>query len=276
MHIRVSANTTLFSRIQKNSTISHILWHGIFTVSCPKNLYKPVQINLLTDCEFRREGLSLQSQINVWWKGRFSLQKGKEKISMVFVSAWKPRMAVKYWPVAAVKAAKNWLFLTKERSTNNTPRVIRAPKPGATLHKSERLCREQTIASLFSAGLRFLHHPIQVIYLPIQLEEPVPAQFIFSVSARKYPHASDRNRAKRLMREAFRRNKNILYNVLHTQEAQYAVAFVYIGKTLTTFNEVEHKIQVALGTLAEHIQKKVNQQQHPHTWIYFHISLLFR
>ncbi len=67
------------------------------------------------------------------------------------------------------------------------------------------------------------------------------------------------------MREAFRRNKNILYNVLDKQEAQYAVAFVYIGKTLTTFNEVEHKIQVALGTLAEHIQKKVNQQQHPHT-----------
>lgn len=61
------------------------------------------------------------------------------------------------------------------------------------------------------------------------------------------------------MREAFRRNKSVLYNVLHEQEHQYAIAFVYIGKTLTTFNEVESKIQVALGTLAQQMNKQANQ-----------------
>lgn len=51
----------------------------------------------------------------------------------------------------------------------------------------------------------------------------------------------------------------MLYNVLHEQEHQYAIAFVYIGKTLTTFNEVESKIQVALGTLAQQINKQAKQ-----------------
>lgn len=61
------------------------------------------------------------------------------------------------------------------------------------------------------------------------------------------------------MREAYRRNKTTLYNVIPEEGAQFAVALVYIGKSLTTFNELEPKIQLALSALATRITTQTEQ-----------------
>jgi len=152
---------------------------------------------------------------------------------------------------AVAKDAKNCLFLTKGTSADNYSGA------SASLHKSERLCRKQLIASLFEAGHRFLAPPLQIIWMYAALDAPVPAQSLFSVSARKFPHATDRNRIKRVMRETYRRNKSSLYDVLQQEKLQIAIAFIYTGRSLTTFNDLEPKIQVALNALTQ----KVIQQR---------------
>ncbi len=92
--------------------------------------------------------------------------------------------------------------------------------------------------------------------MPAELDAPVPAQCLFSVSARKFPHAADRNRIKRLLREGYRRNKSALYDVIQTSGQQYAVAIVYTGKTVTDFNALEPKIQLALSALGNRISER--------------------
>lgn len=59
------------------------------------------------------------------------------------------------------------------------------------------------------------------------------------------------------MRETYRRNKSSLYDVLQQEKLQIAIAFIYTGRSLTTFNDLEPKIQVALNALTQ----KVIQQR---------------
>lgn len=168
-------------------------------------------------------------------------------------------MAANYWPVAVAKDAKNSLFLTKGTSANNPDGTSRSVRPGATLHKSERLCREQLIASLFTAGHRFLSPSLQVVWMLTELTEPVPAQCLVSISRRRFPHAADRNRIKRLMREAYRLNKSSLYQVLTERNLQLAFAFIYTNKSVTTFNDMQEKIQLALTSLTDRIKQTATQ-----------------
>lgn len=61
------------------------------------------------------------------------------------------------------------------------------------------------------------------------------SQMMVSVSKRQFKHAVDRNRLKRLTREAFRLRR-LKFNELFP--APYSVAFVYKGRQMTNFEVV--------------------------------------
>lgn len=154
------------------------------------------------------------------------------------------------------------MFLTKELSPNKT-RSTSAHSDvklfeGATFGKAERLGSEKHIASLFEAGHRFLCGSFSVVYLQTTLPETVPVQLLISVPKRNFPHAVDRNRIKRLIREAYRMNKHPLYAFLRLNNIQLAVAFVYTSKKITSFNHIEGKIKVALSGLIKATGGKEN------------------
>ena len=130
----------------------------------------------------------------------------------------------------------------------------------ATLAKSERLSREQLIASLFEAGQSFYTTSFVVHYNLCHLPELVPAQMLASASKRKFKKATDRNKIKRLIKEAYRINKQPLYAFLQSQNKQLALAFVYTDKKITTFNDIESKIKVALYELMLKLEEGVKKQ----------------
>lgn len=119
-----------------------------------------------------------------------------------------------------------------------------------TLNKAERLKRRKIIEQLFSEGRAVTAFPIRVQYKTVG-ELTVPLQAGFSVSSRNFKRAVDRNRIKRLMREAYRLQKLPLEQALQTKEQQLALFLIYTGKELPAYALVKEKVDVVLKKLLQ-------------------------
>ena len=71
----------------------------------------------------------------------------------------------------------------------------------------------------------------------------------FSASTRNFKRAVDRNRIKRIAKEAYRLHKNTLLNELTIHQNKLAVFFIYTDKNLPAFEVVRDRIQIALQKL---------------------------
>lgn len=115
--------------------------------------------------------------------------------------------------------------------------------------KSDRLSSRKTIEELFSKGNSFSHFPFKVIWLQ-QNNKPV-LQLAVGVSTRNFKKATDRNRIKRLIREAYRLQKGSLHDQLQAKERQLSVFILYVGKDIPAYSLVSEKIAVLLKRLAK-------------------------
>ncbi len=74
-------------------------------------------------------------------------------------------------------------------------------------------------------------------------------QAAVGVSSRNFKKAVDRNRIKRLMREAYRLQKNNLQQELTQNNKRLSVFFLYVGKELPAYDLVFEKIGTAIKRL---------------------------
>jgi len=81
-----------------------------------------------------------------------------------------------------------------------------------------------------------------------------PLQAGFGASRRNFKKAVDRNRIKRLSREAYRLQKEPLLRQLREKGLSMAVFFIYTGRELPEYPTVTEKIGVALHKLIKEIR----------------------
>jgi ribonuclease P protein component len=105
--------------------------------------------------------------------------------------------------------------------------------------KADKLKSRKAIDQLFSKGNSFTGFPFKVIWLPENKHALL--QTAVGVSSRNFKKATDRNRIKRLMREAWRLQKNKLQDHLLEQNVQLSVFILYIGKELPEYELVFEK-----------------------------------
>ncbi len=115
------------------------------------------------------------------------------------------------------------------------------PAESFTFRKEERLCSKKLIDRLFLEGSSFLVYPIKVVLLKTPLPVTLPAQAGFTVSKKLFKRAVHRNRIKRLMREAYRLNKNELYQNIGNM--QLAAFFIFIGKEMADYKTIERSMK---------------------------------
>lgn len=122
-----------------------------------------------------------------------------------------------------------------------------------TFKKDERLCSQIIIGKLFTEGESFLSYPLKVVILKTGLNSAFPAQTSFSVSKRNFKRAVHRNLIKRRMREAFRLNKIEFYQKLRSEEKQLAIMFIFIGKEISAYSEIEKGMKSAIHKILKRI-----------------------
>lgn len=71
------------------------------------------------------------------------------------------------------------------------------------------------------------------------------------VSARNFKKAAERNRIKRLLREAYRMNKEALLSTASAQQKCAALFFLYTGKEMPEAGLINDKMRKALEKLGQ-------------------------
>ena len=122
-----------------------------------------------------------------------------------------------------------------------------------TLNKNERLKRRKIIEQLFSEGRAVSAFPIRVQYKLVDELLAEPLQAGFSASSRTFKRAVDRNRIKRLMREAYRLQKAELEQALQTKQRRLALFLIYTGRELPEYALIKEKMDVVLKKLVQTI-----------------------
>ncbi|MCK7589482.1 ribonuclease P protein component [Subsaxibacter sp. CAU 1640] len=112
-----------------------------------------------------------------------------------------------------------------------------------TFNKKEKLKSEKLITQLFEEGQSVAAYPLRMVYLQTSFDDDIKVKAGVSVSKRNFKKAVDRNRIKRLMREAYRLQKASYFNNL---SESYALMILYIGKDGTDFETVNHKMKSLL------------------------------
>jgi ribonuclease P protein component len=108
----------------------------------------------------------------------------------------------------------------------------------------ERLKSKKRIDQLFAEGQSLTVFPLKLVFLQTEHDSPYLYQVGVSASKRNFKSAVQRNRIKRLMRESYRKNKEILYGSGHTKK--YIFMFIYQGSKELGYQNVEDKMKELL------------------------------
>ena len=115
-----------------------------------------------------------------------------------------------------------------------------------TFRKHERLCGRLRIQEVITQGRTVHEKPFKLSGKIMELPSGTTAQVAFSVPKRNLKLAVDRNRVKRLMREAYRLNKHSYLERLRASGKQCAWLFVFQARAPITLAETQLKITRAL------------------------------
>ena len=121
--------------------------------------------------------------------------------------------------------------------------------------KKEKLKSRKQLAELFEKKQSFFMFPVKVFYLaPSQLQDNRIKAGV-GVNSRNFKKAVDRNRIKRVLREAYRIHKLPLHQYLEQHNQQLAVFFLYADKSLPLTGVLQNKMPVIIQELIKRLHE---------------------
>ena len=130
--------------------------------------------------------------------------------------------------------------------------------PGAhTFSKEERVTGRTLVTTLFKSGTSrsMTAYPLRAVYCMKEREEgEASVRILVSVPKKCFKRAVKRNRVKRQVREAYRKNKALIDGCMLQQAGQtLLLALIWLDERLYDSCEVEQKVQSLLVRISEKI-----------------------
>mgnify|MGYP006277625169 CR=1 FL=1 len=126
-----------------------------------------------------------------------------------------------------------------------------------TFKKPERLRSKKLIDKLFSRGNSFFIYPFKIIWMEIEFKSNSPVQVLIGISRKNKRLAVDRNKIKRLIREAYRKNKLPYHEYLCSKQKKVVLGLIYVGKETSKYAIIEQRIIEVLERLTEEHEKTI-------------------
>ncbi|MBL7766213.1 MAG: ribonuclease P protein component [Chitinophagaceae bacterium] len=121
-----------------------------------------------------------------------------------------------------------------------------------SLSASERLKSKKEIETLFQSGEAFFLFPFKVFYrIQTRNLESSPANIGISIPKKIHRNAHQRNRIRRLMKEAYRLNKSVLYGPLNDRLLHMNLMVIYTHKEEMSYADTEKAVKRLLHKLNE-------------------------
>ncbi len=124
-----------------------------------------------------------------------------------------------------------------------------------TFGKEERLKSSLQIQELLKDGQSISAFPFKIFWG--ESEDPhqkFPSRTAILVPKRKFKRAVDRNYMKRRIREAFRQNKNLIYQPLQERDLNIKIVILLLADEFISFDRLDTGIRELLGKLADKIK----------------------
>ena len=139
------------------------------------------------------------------------------------------------------------ILLIVEQLTANSSQL--AADRSYTFPKKEHLCSKKRIEQLFNRKNPSLGvYPLRLTWVPAPARTAAPPEVLITVPKRAFKRAVDRNRLKRLLREAYRLNK---YRLTEAENGHPValLGILYTGKEKSELPLIEKKLISGLNRL---------------------------
>lgn len=124
-----------------------------------------------------------------------------------------------------------------------------------SLSKNERLKSKKQIDALFLQGEAFFIFPYKIKYSCRKVVSNPELRFGISVPKKQFKKAVDRNRLKRLTREAYRQQKVPLQKETIAKTTSIDIMFIYVHNELMGYHELMEPVQQCIAKVLQIIQK---------------------
>ena len=118
--------------------------------------------------------------------------------------------------------------------------------------RSHRLKSSLLIRDVMRQRHALFCFPIKCFYT-VQTASVEPVKTAFMVSKKRFHHAVDRNRVKRLMREAYRLNRQ---EFALPESVSANICWMFVGTELPSYAQVEASFRTLLKELQAHVQSE--------------------
>jgi ribonuclease P protein component len=121
-------------------------------------------------------------------------------------------------------------------------------------NKKEKLKSRKQLDALFKSGKTFTVFPVKVFYALDDEQDNVVKAGV-GVSKRFFSKAVHRNRIKRLLREAYRTEKQPLHAHLTNSKKQLVLFLLFIDKELPSYVLLKEKIKACMQRLIKELHE---------------------